>query len=122
MRLDGMRMIEVAEQMAAEVDLLLPRARAKRPNPADHLERSTDSALFNLGEGVTSYKPKVKIAAYEIARKETGEVRMVLRRLVIAKVFTKQETQKAYNLADLLVGMITRAILAVEKRLDEESK
>ena len=117
MRLEKMRMVEAAEALVAQVDRLHPRARAASPRLADHLDRSADSVLLNMSEGVGTYRPKVKITAYEIARKEANEVRAALRRLVIKRVFSEQEIERAYNLAGASVGMLTRAIIAAEERL-----
>jgi four helix bundle protein len=111
-----LRMQEAAELLAAEVDRLLPRAKRVAPRPSGHLERSTDSVLFNMAEGVACYLPKMKTAAYAIARKEANEVRAVLRRLVIKEVFTMEEVQRAFDLAGACVGMLTNAIRAVEAR------
>ena len=118
MRMESMRMYQAAEHLMAEVDLLLPRARRAKPNAARHLESSAESVLFNTGEGIGSFRPKIKISTYEIARKEANEVRTILRRLVIAHVFTDREIEKAYNLAGAIVGMLTAAIITLEKRLE----
>lgn len=116
-----MRMYQAAEALLAEIERLLPRANARKPNAADHLERSGDSVLFNMNEGIGSFKPKMKISAYSIARKEVSEVRGALRKLVISKVFTQHETQKAYDLAGAIFGMLTAAIKTLEKRIEMES-
>ena len=116
MRLEKMRVYQAAEQLVGEVEGLSPRARQKKANAAKHLENSVESVLYNTGEGIGSFKPKVKITAYEIARKEANEVRTVLRRLVIGRVFTQTEIAKAYNLAGAVVGMLTNAIIALEAR------
>jgi four helix bundle protein len=117
-----MRVYQAAEQLVGEVDLLLPRARGKKPNAAKHLENSVESVFFNIGEGIGSFRPKMKITAYEIARKEANEVRTVLRRLVIGRVFKQVEIARAYNLAGAVVGMLTNAIIALEKRADDADK
>jgi four helix bundle protein len=119
---ERMRMYQAAQQLMAEVDLLLPRAKKLKPNSAKHLENSTESAFYNTGEGIGSYKPKMKIAAYSVARKEANEVRTVLRRLVIGRVFTDEEIQRAYNLASALIAMLTAAIIAMEKRAESEGE
>ncbi|HET9985762.1 MAG TPA: hypothetical protein VFQ38_19345 [Longimicrobiales bacterium] len=56
--------------------------------------------------------------AYEVARKEANEVRAVLRRLVLKRVFTEPQVRKAYNLAGACVGMLANAIIALENRPD----
>jgi four helix bundle protein len=112
-------MYQAAEALVAEVDGLLPLAKDRAPKPADHLERSADSVLFNMSEGIGSFRVKVKITAYEVARKEANEVRAVLRRLVIKRVFTYSQSQKAYHLAGACVGMLTKAIIALEQRPSE---
>jgi four helix bundle protein len=106
-------MWQAAELLMAEIDRLVARAKWRAPNPANHLERSGESVLFNIGEGVGAYPPKVKIAAYEIAKKEANEVRAVLRRLAIKKVVTEADIQRAYDLAGTLVGMLTAAIISL---------
>jgi hypothetical protein len=53
-----------------------------------------------------------------ISRKEANEVRAALRKLVIAKVFTQREIQKAYDLAGSVIGMLTAVIITLEKKLD----
>ncbi|HET9986346.1 MAG TPA: hypothetical protein VFQ38_22400 [Longimicrobiales bacterium] len=60
----------------------------------------------------------MKTGAYEVARKEANEVRAVLRRLVIERVFTEPQVRKAYNLAGACVGMLTNAIIALQNRPD----
>ena len=75
--------------------------------------------MYNTGEGIGSFKPKVKINAYEVARKEANEVRTILRRLVIGRVFTGVEIAKAYNLSGAVIGMLTNAIKAMEARAEE---
>lgn len=81
MKLERMRMYQAAVALVTEADKLLPRARQVAPRQAGHLERSADSVLFNTAEGIGSFKPRVKIGAYDIARKEANETRAVLRRL-----------------------------------------
>jgi hypothetical protein len=76
--------------------------------------------FYNTGEGIGSFKPKVKITAYEIARKEANEIRTVLRRLVIGRVFKQVAIAKAYNLAGAVVGMLTSAIIAMEARANSQ--
>ncbi len=85
-------------------------------NAADHLERSAESALFNIGEGAGAFQPRVKISCYEIARKELNEVRAVLRRLTIKRAATTSDTQRACNLAGATIGMLTKAIITLEQR------
>ena len=70
--------------------------------------------MFNIAEGVGSFRPKVKITAYDIARKEASETRAALRRLVIKKVFTTSEVRKADNLAGACIRMLKSAIVTLE--------
>ena len=118
MKLESMRMYQAAEALNVEIERLLPRAYAQKPKAAAHLENSGNSVQFNMGEGIGSFMPNVKINAYEIARKEANEVRAVLRRLVIGRVFSQEEIQKAYDLAGSVIGMLTSAIKSVESRRD----
>ena len=107
-----------AEELVREVDLLLPVVETVNPNAADHLQRSAESALYNTSEGIVAWRPKVKLSVYEIARRESNEVRAILRRLVIQKALTTDETRRAYNLAGALVGMLINAAKSIEKRDD----
>jgi four helix bundle protein len=116
MRPESMRVWQAAEEMVAEIDGWLKRVQSRSGNAAYHLERAAESVLFNIGEGVGAWQPKVKITAYEIAKKEANEVRAILRRLVLKRVLTSEEIEKPYNLAGAIVGMLTRAIIAVEQR------
>ncbi|MGH7503615.1 MAG: four helix bundle protein [Longimicrobiales bacterium] len=116
MQPERMRVWQAAEELMAEVDRLVPRARGLASNAAEHLERSAESVLFNIGEGVGAYKPNTKIAAYEVAKKEANEVRAILRRLVIKGVLTQDDIQRAYNLAGAIVGMLTSAIMRLANR------
>jgi four helix bundle protein len=116
MRPERIRMWQAAELLMAEIDVLATRARRQAANSVDHLERSGESLLFNIAEGVGAYRPKVKIAAYEVAKKEANEVRAVLRRLVIKKALTHADIRRPYNLASSLVGMLTAAIITLEQQ------
>ena len=116
MRFEKMRKWQAAEQFVAEVDGIVELARFAAPNPSDHLERSAESALFNIAEGAGAYRPRVKIGCYEIAKKEVNEARAVLRRLVLKRTVTDVQIQRAYDLAGVLISMLTSAILTLEKR------
>jgi four helix bundle protein len=118
MGLGDMRMYQAAEALCAEVEKLLPRAYAAKPNAAKHLERAMDSVLFNAAEGIGAYEPRLKITPYDIARKEANEVQSTIRKLVIVRVFDRAETQRANNLAMIVAAMLTKAIIAQEKRRD----
>lgn len=109
-------MWQAAESLVGEIDNLVPRVRHGAPNATEHLERSSESALFNIGEGVGAYRPKVKIACYEIAKKEANEVRAILRRLVIKRLLSRADIDRAYNLAGAIVGMLTAAIISLQAR------
>lgn len=115
-----MRMELAAEALAAAVDPLLNRAKRLAPRQADHLERAVDSVLFNMAEGIASFTPRMKLSAYEIARKEANEARAVLRRLVIRGVFSEAQTRNAYQLAGACVAMLTRAAIAIDNRRAEQ--
>ncbi len=113
---EKIRMWRAAETLLEEIDRMAEQVTALAPNAADHLERSAESALFNIAEGAGSFRPGTKVSAYEVAKKEANEVRAVLRRLVIKRVLTNADIARAYNLAGALVGMLTRAIISVSRR------
>jgi four helix bundle protein len=106
-----------AERLVGEVDRWMPRVRRHAANSASHLERSAEAVLYNIAEGVGAYPPKVKIAAYEVAKKEASEVRGILRRLVILRLLTSAQIQPAYDLAGAIVGMLTAAIKTLQQRI-----
>lgn len=106
-----------AEELTAEIDRLVPLIGARNADAADHLQRSADSVLFNIGEGIAAWRPKIKLSVYEIARRESNEVRAILRRLVQKKALAPEQTRRAYNLAGAIVGMLTSAALSIEKRV-----
>ena len=118
MQPERFRMWLAAEEYVGAVDLLLPRAHELNRNAADHLKRSAESVLFNIGEGIGAYQRGLKINAYEVAKKEANETRAILRRLVMQGVFTWHEIDRAYNLAGAIIGMLTAAIIALDKRED----
>jgi four helix bundle protein len=109
-------MWRAAEELIVEIDVIVARVRSQAVNSADHLERSGESVLFNIAEGVGAYPAKVKIAAYEVAKKEASEVRAVLRRLVLRRLVTSRDVERALNLAAMIMVMLLRAITAVRDR------
>jgi four helix bundle protein len=117
MRPEKMRVWGAAEQLLGELDGVLPLVWRAAPHAADHLERSAESSLFNIAEGVAAFRPKVKIAAYEIAKKEASEVRAILRRLVQKGMLRAEQITRPYNLAGAMVGMLTNAIKSLHPRL-----
>ena len=118
MRTERMRMMQAAELLIEETDRVRRLIRGVARRQADHLERSADSVLFNMSEGVASFRPRVKINAYEIARKEANEVRSILRRLVLRRAIAEPDVVLASELAGACIAMLTAAIIAVENRLD----
>lgn len=116
MQPERMRVYQAAEELVAEVDRLVPLIAPLNPDAADHLQRSAESVLYNTGEGIEAWRPKVKVAVYEIARREANEVRAVLRRLIIQKVLKQEETRRAYNLAGAIIGMLTNASRTIENQ------
>ena len=68
---------------------------------------------------MAAYQPKVKINAYEIAKKEANEARSQFRRLVLKRVATQDEIDRPYNLAGAVIGMLTNAIKTIGKRVQE---
>lgn len=114
-------MWQAAEQFVGEVDGIVERVRFTAQNSANHLERSAESVLFNIAEGAGAYQPRVKIGCYEIAKKETNEARAVLRRLVVKRAVTDSDIRRAYELAGVLMKMLTSAILTLEERARTKS-
>ena len=81
MQLDRMRMYQAAERLVGEVDNLLPRARTRALDQADHLDRSASSVLFNTAEGIGTnrvppdqWRLGLVIAAHGVATNADGDV------------------------------------------------
>jgi four helix bundle protein len=116
MAAEKMRMVVAAEDFVAEVDLLLPGIRSAMAHAGDNLQRSAESALFNTAEGAGACRPRVKIAAYEVAQKEAHEARAILRLAVRRRVVTREQSTRALNLAGALIGMLTSACKTLRSR------
>jgi len=108
---------EKAEQLVAAIARLRRTLRNPASNSSLHLEKSGDSVLFNLGEGIVSYKPKVKISKYEIARAEAKEVQSALKALVLKGELTAEDIIHANDLADSVIAMLTNMIKNLENRI-----
>ena len=116
MQPERMRVYLAAEELGDEIDRLVPLIAPLNRNAADHLARSAESVLFNLGEGIEAWKPKVKIDRYEIARREANEIRAILRRVLRQGILTREQSARAYALAGVIIGMLTRASITLAKQ------
>jgi four helix bundle protein len=106
-----------SEQLLTEIARLLKKTKYAC-NASIHLEKSGDSVYFNLGEGAASFKPLVKAAKYDIARREASEVQRALRALVIKGKLTELDIALAHGLADEIIAMLTTMIKNLEDRSD----
>ena len=107
---EPIRLRQAIELLMREVDGILAEVRPFARNAADHLERSCESLMFNANEGIASIRPKVKINAYDIARKEAAEVRAVLRRFQLKGLVTSARIRRALNLAAVCMSMLGSAM------------
>lgn len=107
---------EKAEELVAEIAVVLRRVRYPC-KAARHLEKSGDSLLLNVGEGVVFWAPKAKLAKYEIARGEAKEIQKALRALVLKGKIKEADAAKANDLADHIIGMLTNMIKNLEARV-----
>jgi four helix bundle protein len=105
-----------AEELISESQRLLFKIRYKC-NACMHLERSVNSTHFNIGEGVVAFKPKVKAEKYDIARREAKEVQKALSALVLRKKLREEDVERANDLADAVIGMLTNMIKNLEQRM-----
>lgn len=78
---EQLRVEIMAEKLVAEIARVLRRLPYPC-NASKHLEKSGDSVLFNLGEGIVAFKPRIKAAKYGISRGEAHEVQRAARALV----------------------------------------
>jgi four helix bundle protein len=104
-----------AEELVAEIARVL-RKVSYRCKASNDLAKSGDSLLLNLGEAVTAFKPKVKAAAYDVVRREAGEVLKALRALVLKGKLREADITKASDLADCIIAMATNLIKVQEAR------
>ncbi|HUP89638.1 MAG TPA: four helix bundle protein [Longimicrobiales bacterium] len=114
-----MRVYQLAEELSEEIDKILAMLPYAARKLANHLEKSNESLGLNLMEGLTVFKPKVKASCFDITRKETGEVRKVLRRIVRRKFIAQQLTHRADGLANAMIGAMTNMIKQQEAREDQ---
>jgi len=112
---DKLRVEEKAEELVAEITLLLRSVRYSS-NATIHLEKSVDSVHFNIGEGVALFQARKKAAKYDIARGEAKEVQKALRALVLKQKLQEKDIAKAYDLADAVIAMLTNLIKGLEAR------
>src|SRR5687767_5938345 len=99
MRPEDMRVYQAARELAKEVDKIIAKLPPGLKRIADHLERSMESAGLNLAEGLAAYRPGIKANAFEVARKETGEVRKAIERAYDKNGISKSEIERAMSLA-----------------------
>ena len=119
MRAEQMRIYQAVAELARETDQILPTLPRRARYLAEHLKRSVESAGLNLSEGLTVYKPKVKASAFDIARKELGEVRKAIARLIDSKAGPAARMKRSDYLADCSIGMLTNMIKQQEARRDD---
>ena len=114
MRPEKMRVQLVLEELADEVNRLYPLVAPRNAHAADHLRRSVQSGLWNCAEAIAAWNPNIKVHVYEISRRETNEVRAILRFLVRQGVLTWAQVRRAYNLAGCAIMMLIKASRSVE--------
>ena len=112
---EKLRVEIAAEELVAEI----ARVLRKLSYPCDaskHLEKAGNSALFNLGEGIVAYKPRVKAGKYEIARGEAKEVEKAARALVAQRRLTAADIVRIEDLCDYLIAALTNMIKGLAAR------
>ena len=117
MKPEQMRVYQLMIELAAEVDGILERLPLRVAHTAKHLGNSMNSAVFNLMEGLTAFKPAVKASAFDISRRETAEVKAALRRLVMQKAQRTNQVNKQMDQANCIIGMLTNMIKQQEERV-----
>ena len=80
MRPEEMRVYHVARELGKWIDRIVAKISPQLRRIAEHMARSMESAGLNLSQGLTAYRPGVKASAFEISRKETGDVRKAVER------------------------------------------
>jgi four helix bundle protein len=112
---EKLRVEIAAEKLVAEIARVL-RKIPYQCDASKHLEKSGNSALFNLGEGIVAYKPRVKAGKYEIARGEAKEVEKAARALVAQRRLTQADIAQIEDLCDYLIAALTNMIKGLEAR------
>ena len=119
MRPEQMRVYQVARELGKAIDQLVAKLRPRFMRLADHMERSMESAGLNLAEGLCAYKPGIKANAFEISRKETGEVRKAVERAYDLHAISAMDMEKPMQLSNTFIGMLTVMIKQQESRREE---
>jgi four helix bundle protein len=122
MRPEEMTVYAVARDLGKVIDRLVARLAPKMKRIADHMERSMESAGLNLAEGLSAYRPGVKTSAFEISRKEIGEVRKAVERALDKRGITQREHDEAMVMSNSMIAMLTVMIKQQEKRKKEEDR
>ena len=122
MRPEDMRVYQIARRLGKVIDELVAKLRPRFKRIADHLERSMESAGLNLSEGLTAYRPGIKSNAFEISRKEMGEVRKAVQRAFDVNAISALEMEEPMQLSNTFIGMLTVMIKQQEKRRAEEAE
>jgi four helix bundle protein len=81
-----------------------------------HLEKSGDSALFNISEGIASYKARSKATKYDIARGEMREAQSAATALVLKGKLSDRDIAPLIDATDAVIGMLTIMIRNLEDR------
>ena len=116
MRPENMRVYQVARELGKEIDRIVAKLRPNFRRLADHMERSMESAGLNLAEGLAAFRPGIKANAFEISRKETGEVRKAVERAFDLNAISAREMEKPQQLANTFIAMLTVMIKQQEQR------
>jgi four helix bundle protein len=115
MRPEKLRVEIKTEELITEVARLL-RKVPYHCNACRHLEKSADAVYLNLGEGVSSFRPRKKASKYDIAREEAGEVQRALSAIVLKGKLTNDDVAGADDAASHIIAMLTNMIKNLEDR------
>lgn len=115
MRPEKMRVQLACEELVDEVAEFLPHVARRNAHLADHIHRASQSALFNVSEGLAAWNPRQKVYRYEVGRREINEARGGIRVAVRRNHITWAQAKRAYELTGAIAGMLVAAAKAVEE-------
>ncbi len=100
-----MRVYQLARELGKLIDEIVCKISPRLRRIADHMARSMESAGLNLAEGLSAYRPGIKANAFEISRKETGEVRKAVERAFDNDGITKRDLDQGMALSNSFIAI-----------------
>ncbi|HSL69035.1 MAG TPA: four helix bundle protein [Longimicrobiales bacterium] len=117
MGFEKLRVYQAAEQLDAEINVLIRKVPRGFARDVDQLRRASASIPYNIAEAYGSEQPGRKISFLEISRGSADETRAILRRLVMRGALSWKSTLHASTLARTVAKMLTSWIAQISTLL-----